>query len=201
MEFNEKLQGLRRSKGLTQEQLADSLYVSRTAVSKWESGRGYPSIESLKMIAKFFSVTVDQLISSEEVLTIAEQDKVQSKKRFCDIVYGALDLCALLLFFLPFFADRGEMGIREVSLLNLVNTRIWLSVLYYVIVIAIAVMGCLALALQQLRSALWIRWKIHISLFLSGVAVLIFVLSLQPYAAVFMGSLLAVKAVLLIKHR
>ena len=42
MEFYEKLQALRREKGLTQEQLARQLYVSRTAVSKWESGRGYP---------------------------------------------------------------------------------------------------------------------------------------------------------------
>ena len=38
MEFHEKLQALRREKGLTQEQLARQLYVSRTAVSKWESG-------------------------------------------------------------------------------------------------------------------------------------------------------------------
>ena len=46
MEFNEKLQQLRKSKGLTQEELAQAIYVSRTAVSKWESGRGYPNIES-----------------------------------------------------------------------------------------------------------------------------------------------------------
>ena len=62
MEFNEKLLQLRKSRGLTQEELAQSLYVSRTAVSKWESGRGYPNIESLKAIAKFFSITVDELI-------------------------------------------------------------------------------------------------------------------------------------------
>ena len=74
MEFNEKLQELRKQKGLTQEELATSLYVSRTAISKWESGRGYPNIESLKAIAKFFSVTVDELLSTDEVLTIAEED-------------------------------------------------------------------------------------------------------------------------------
>ena len=50
MEFNEKLQELRKKKGLTQEELADILFVSRTAVSKWESGRGYPNIESLRDI-------------------------------------------------------------------------------------------------------------------------------------------------------
>ena len=46
MEFGEKLQELRKKKGLTQEELAEALYVSRTAVSKWELGRGYPNIDS-----------------------------------------------------------------------------------------------------------------------------------------------------------
>lgn len=45
MEFNEKLQQLRTGKNLTQEQLAEQLYVSRTAISKWESGKGYPKGE------------------------------------------------------------------------------------------------------------------------------------------------------------
>ena len=56
MEFCEKLQELRKKRRLTQEELAEQLYVSRTAISKWESGRGYPSIDSLKAIAKYFSV-------------------------------------------------------------------------------------------------------------------------------------------------
>ncbi|MBO5725703.1 MAG: helix-turn-helix transcriptional regulator, partial [Clostridia bacterium] len=59
MEFNEKLQELRKQKGLTQEELSIKLIVSSTAVSKWESGRGYPNIDSLKSIANLFSVTVD----------------------------------------------------------------------------------------------------------------------------------------------
>ena len=60
MEFHEKLQELRRQKGLTQEQLAEHLFVSRAAVSKWESGRGYPNIDSLKAIAAFYSVSIDE---------------------------------------------------------------------------------------------------------------------------------------------
>ena len=66
MEFCEKLQKLRKQRGLTQEELAGALYVSRTAVSKWESGRGYPSLDSLKAIAAFFSVTVDELLTADE---------------------------------------------------------------------------------------------------------------------------------------
>lgn len=45
MELSEKLQELRKEKGLTQEELAEALFVSRTAISKWESGRGVPNIE------------------------------------------------------------------------------------------------------------------------------------------------------------
>lgn len=56
MEFHEKLQELRKQRGMTQEELATALYVSRTAVSKLESGRGYPSIDSLKAISGFFGV-------------------------------------------------------------------------------------------------------------------------------------------------
>ena len=54
MEFHEKLQELRKIRGLTQEELAEALFVSRTAISKWESGRGYPSIDSLKEIIYVF---------------------------------------------------------------------------------------------------------------------------------------------------
>lgn len=56
MNLNEKILHLRKSNNLTQEQLAEQLYVSRTAVSKWESGKGYPNIESLKGLSKIFGV-------------------------------------------------------------------------------------------------------------------------------------------------
>lgn len=73
MEFNEKLQHLRKQKHLTQEQLAENLYVSRAAVSKWESGKGYPNIESLKAVSELFSVSIDDLLSGKELLTLAEK--------------------------------------------------------------------------------------------------------------------------------
>ena len=62
MEFNEKLQELRKKKGLTQEELADKLYVSRTAVSKWESGQCCPDIALLPALADFFEVSIDELM-------------------------------------------------------------------------------------------------------------------------------------------
>lgn len=81
MEFNEKLQELRKSKGLTQEELAKELYVSRTAISKWESGRGYPNIDSLKEISRYFSVSIDELICPDEIITAAENEKHETIKK------------------------------------------------------------------------------------------------------------------------
>ena len=96
MEFNEKLQELRKQKGLTQEQLAEYLYVARTALSKWESCRGYPNIDSLKAIAKFFEVTIDELLSGDELLTIAEEDTKQKERMIRDLVFGLID-CGMAL--------------------------------------------------------------------------------------------------------
>ena len=58
MTFGEKLKKLRTDNGLTQDELAEKTYVTRTAISKWESDRGYPNIDSLKAISKFFSVSI-----------------------------------------------------------------------------------------------------------------------------------------------
>lgn len=106
MEFHEKLQELRKKKGLTQEELAHELYVSRTAISKWESGRGYPNIDSLKLIGKFFGVTLDELLSSDEVLSIAENDRKQKQVRVRDVVFGILDLALRYFSFYPCLPSR-----------------------------------------------------------------------------------------------
>ena len=116
MELNEKLQELRKQKGLTQEELAQALYVSRTAISKWESGRGYPNIDSLKAIAKFFCVSIDDLLSGEEILTLAQEENKQKQSHLCDLLFGLLDLSVLLLLFLPLFGQRMDGGVESVSL-------------------------------------------------------------------------------------
>ena len=100
MEFNEKLQELRKRKGLTQEELAEKLYISRTAISKWESGRGMPSIESLKAISKFFAVTLDDLLSGEELLVLAEDEHRQKAIQSRDIVFALFDYILFLLLLL-----------------------------------------------------------------------------------------------------
>ena len=200
MEFNEKLQELRKRNGLTQEELSEKLYVSRTAISKWESGRGYPNIESLKAIAKFFSVTVDELLSTDEVLTIAEEDSKRKEKHFRDLIYGLLDLCIAMLLFLPFFAEKADGIIQSVSLIALDGVQPYLKTAYLAVVISMSVMGVLTLALQNCQAAAWIKSKTMISLILGAIAVLVFMISSQPYAAVFAFVLLVIKTLLLVKR-
>ena len=200
MEFNEKLKALRKSRGLTQQQLADKLFVSRTAVSKWESGRGYPNIESLKQIAELFSVSVDELVSANEAIELAEHNEKRGKKHFCDLVFGIADTFALLFLFLPLFAEKGGEIIRSVSLLELFGATSNLNALYMLFVIALVIVGAVTLALQNSELSIWLKSKRIISISLGVAALLLFTVTLNPYAAVFAFSLLSLKVLALIKR-
>ena len=200
MEFNEKLQELRKQKGLTQEELAGALFVSRTAISKWESGRGYPSIDSLKEIAGFFSVTIDELLSGDEVIVIAEQDGRQKENRIRTLVYGLMDVSCLLFLFLPLFGQKSGELVESVSLLALDNVSFALRLVYFLLVGLTVLMGILILALQDFSFNFFEKNKYCISLLLNVVGVLLFILSSnQTYAAAFLFVLLVIKALLLIK--
>lgn len=201
MELHEKLQELRKQKGLTQEELAESLYVSRTAVSKWESGRGYPNIDSLKAIAKFYYVTIDELLSNEELLTIAEEESKQTEKHYHDLVFGLLDLSVAIFFFLPLFGQKTEGILEEVSLSFLTGVSPWLRICYLTSVVSMTVWGILTLVLQNCRETLWVQHKSKISLLLNGLSVLLFIISQQPYAAALLFIFLTIKVLILIKKR
>lgn len=166
MELSEKLQELRKEKGLTQEELAEALFVSRTAISKWESGRGVPNIESLKAISKFFSVSIDELLSGEEILKIADEDNKQKEKHTRDLVFGLLDCSLIMFLFLPFFGQKGDEIIKEVSLLSLTGTPQYIKIPYLIIVFGIVLTGVLLLALQNYEAVFWLKHKHQISIVL-----------------------------------
>ena len=200
MEFHEKLQELRKKRGLTQEELAEALFVSRTAISKWESGRGYPNIESLKAISKFFSVSIDELLSGEEVLTIAEEDNREKETRLRDLIFGLLDCSIVLLLFLPLFGQAAGGVIEEVSLLGLTEIQVYLKTAYFAVVISTVIWGIATLALQNCEQHFWITNKSKISLFLSVIGVSLFILSQQPYAAIYIFIFLGIKGRMLVKR-
>ena len=195
MEFHEKLQYLRKQKGITQEELAVKLFVSRAAVSKWESGRGYPNIDSLKAIAKFYGVTIDNLLSGEEALTIAEDDHRQKQVRLRELVFGLLDCGMVMLLFLPFFGQESDGIIQAVSLLALRGVAPYLRTFYFAVVLSVIGCGMVSLALRE-----W-RYKTVLSLALHALGALLFIISRQPYAAVYLFILLGIKVLILTKKQ
>ncbi len=199
MEFNEKLQELRKNKSLTQDQLAEQLFVSRTAISKWESARGYPSIDSLKEISKYFAVSLGNLLSSEEILAVAQEDSKQKVHHFQDLVFGFLDCSVVMFLFLPFFWQKIGDVIEEVSLLSLTQSPEYIKIPYLIVVIGLILCGVLTLTLQNCTAWFWMRMKGKLSLGLSAIGALFFMISLQPYAAMFTFLFLVIKALMLIK--
>ena len=95
MTFGEKLKRLRTAQGLTQDELAKEIYVTRTAVSKWEADRGFPNIDSLRMLAAVFGVSVDELLVSGE----AETARRAEARRARILYVAAMVFLALTLLF------------------------------------------------------------------------------------------------------
>ena len=195
MEFSEKLSQLRKSKNMTQEELAEMLFVSRAAVSKWEQGRGLPNIDSLKAIAVLFGVTVDELLSGEELLSAAQNETREKTQRLQSSLFGLLDVMHLLFFVLPLFGD-GAGG--AISVLTLTS---WTRTMYLVLFSLIALLGVAEILLQNREDG---KLQRGLSFGFAGLTLLIAslaVLNRQPYVALFALWILAVKSFLYIKQR
>ena len=199
MEFNEKLQELRKQKGLTQEELSAILFVSRAAVSKWESGRGYPNIDSLKAIAGFYHITIDELLSSDELLTIAEADNKQKEKHNRHLLFALLDLCATTLLFMPLFGQTVKGEIKALPLYALDSIGLYLKLSYFTVIIAMITLGCLSFGFRFCNKDFGERNHLKLSLLINAAGVLLFTASQQPYAATFLFVFLSIKAITLIK--
>ena len=111
MQFHERLKKYRKRKGLTQEELAQKIHVSRSAVAKWENGLGLPSDDSLDAIAAFFEVKRDELLADRETASIiVEKNGKLSRQKMCLI--GLIVLASVLFvvssIILAVFLTRGN---------------------------------------------------------------------------------------------
>lgn len=109
MEFKDKLKQLRKEKGLTQSQLAEAIFVSRSTVAKWENGLGLPSPESMAVLEQFFSVPTQDIATTEPETVIVEKNR---KLWLIAQIAGWAVLITLLVFsmFLPFAIRDGNYG-------------------------------------------------------------------------------------------
>ena len=200
MEFHEKLQELRKGRGLTQEELAEVLYVSRTAISKWESGRGYPSIDSLKEISSYFSVTIDELLSSDRLLSIAEKENKANLQNMCDILFGMIDVCSFMLIALPLYPNMVNGYIYSVNLWAYTQTTELNYLLFWIMYVSLVILGIIKLLFAKFRSEKYNQAMTGISMILGIALVLFLAVTREAYAVVVAFLLLVIKGILLLKN-
>ena len=200
MEFNEKLVQLRKSRNMTQDELAEALYVSRAAVSKWESGRGLPSIDSLKDIAKFFSVSIDELLSGEKLLSLAEKENSSNTRKICDIIFGVADLLSFVLFVLPLYPSTVDGYVYSVSLLSYTETSKINIAVYWVLFALLVLSGAVKLVFAKLKAEKCSKASAYVSLAISMVTVLLLALTREAYALVVVFLLFVIKVTVFINQ-
>lgn len=200
MEFGEKLQNLRKSRNLTQEELAEILFVSRTAVSKWESGRGYPNIDSLKEIARFFSVSIDDLLSGEKLLSIAEKENKADIKNICDLLFAFADLLSFLLFVLPLYPRTANGFVYSVNLFELSEGSPVTKAVYCVVFGALVLSGVVKVILTKGKSEKLNKLLTVFSVVLNILAVIFLAVTRAVYAVVVAFLILVIKGVMLLRR-
>ena len=199
MEFHEKLQELRKKRGLTQEELAEALFVSRTAISKWESGRGYPSIDSLKQIAGYFSVSIDDLLSGDKLLSIAEEENKSNIQNMCHWLIGIMDICAIALIILPLYPDTVDGFVYSVNLFQYVEISVIHRMIYWCIYAALIIIGAVKIFLTKFAKVKDHKVTTIVSMTVSILGVLYLAMRREAYAITVIFMLLMIKVVLFTK--
>lgn len=188
MEFSEKLKLLRKEQNLTQESLANVLYVSRGAISKWESGRGYPSIDSLKLLASYFSVSIDDLISDQVINT--------KKSNISNYVW--IDLVALCYFLIPLYGQKVGDFVEAVPLYRLIHVPKYILIMYLIVYVF---QGCLSMVEWVHEKFVSIKGMNIVSILFSLFATCLFIITQQPYIAVLHLVTVVLKSYLKLKKK
>lgn len=200
MEFQNKLQLLRKQKELTQEKLAGLLFVSRTAISKWESGKGYPNIESLKSIACIFDVTIDELLSSDELIDLAVTANRTSLSKAFGSIYAIIDIMAITFIFLPLYGQPSGAFIQAVNLVQYSHTSRGILMTYWIIFIMMIILGLAQLIFIYFEKEKWRSVISQASFILDSSAIVLFFASREPYAGALLFLFFVIKSFTLLKE-
>ena len=201
MEFGEKLCEIRKSKGLTQGELAKDLFVSRTAISKWESGRGYPSIDSIKEISKYFSVSIDELLSGEKIISIAEKENKSNIKNICDLLFGISDILYFMLMVLPIYSNPVGKHIYAVNLFIYLQKVSFNHMLFWGLFSVLMAVGIVKVTLSCLKIIKGQKALTVISVILGILTVLFLAMTREAYAISVSFLLVVIKGLMMLKYK
>ena len=197
MDFGEKLKALRTERGLTQEQLAARLYVSRTAVSKWETGGGSPNLDSLQAVARLFDVSVDDLLSTDDLIVLARDERRSTARSSGMLSFGLLDVLAVVFAFIPLY------GVDDGSFVRMANLADYGASVDFgasfaamaAAVVSLMFVGAVEIVLAAAGSRRAARIVALVGFAVQALAVVLFASTMQPYATTLMFVLLLAKVV------
>ena len=198
MEFGEKLKALRTERGMTQEQLASRLYVTRTAVSKWETGGGSPNLDSLQALARLFEVSIDDLLSTDDLIALARDERRSTARGGGFLAFGLLDALALLFAILPLYGVRDGEFVRMDGLLGY-GEAVGYGIPFVCIITAIILLVVVSV-FELVLSRFGTHGATHnvaiIGFVVQAVSVIMLTATMQPYATALLFALLMVKAII-----
>ena len=125
MNISDRIQSLRKAKGITQEQLADAVGVSRQAVSKWEAEQSVPDLERVVAMAEYFDVTTDYLLRGIEPAPKRDSGSRVSPRTMC-IIATALDAAGLILGGGLWFEYQNWLCVAVMLIFQLAAVTVWL---------------------------------------------------------------------------
>ena len=125
MNISDRIQSLRKAKGITQEQLADAVGVSRQAVSKWEAEQSVPDLERVVAMAEYFDVTTDYLLRGIEPAPKRDSGSRVSPRTMC-IIATALDAAGLILGGGLWFEYQNWLCVAVMLIFQLAAITVWL---------------------------------------------------------------------------
>lgn len=197
MDFGEKLKALRTERGLTQEQLAARLYVSRTAVSKWETGGGSPNLDSLQAVARLFDVSVDDLLSTDDLIVLARDERRSTARSSGMLSFGLLDVLAVVFAFIPLYGVDDGSFVRMANLADY-GASVDFGASFAVMaaaVVSLMFVGAVEILLAAAGSRRAARIVALVGFAVQALAVVLFAFTMQPYATTLMFALLLAKVV------
>lgn len=163
------------------------------------AGRGYPSIDSLKEISNFFSVTIDELLSGDKLINIAEKENISNIQSMCDMIFAVIDVLAFMLIILPLYPNIVDGYVYSVNLIEYTEISSLKRGIYWGMFIGLIVVGIVKILFNKLEIKRGNKLITELSILLNVVVVLFLAMAREPYGVTVAFVLLVMKGILVVK--
>ena len=154
----------------------------------------------MKAISRYFSVSIDELICPDEIITMAEKEKQAFAGKTISFTSNALDLLTAGLMFFPLFGN-GDGAPAAVSLFGLTSVHTWLKIVFLCMIVLTVLNGLCGLILIRLDRPVWNKHRLITGMVLSVLCVSVFIAARQPYAGILCFALLVIKTLVMMRLR